>query len=469
MGVTSGDSFNIPGTGNFSGAFSVTVTNGMGFGGYGNALRTGTLTFSNGSSVSAAFLIFGSSNPTPGNGNTIDMTSGGTLTLGGSITVNNAVTNTWTPGTGTVVLNATNTLPSSVFTSFNNLTIGAGTTTLGTGVSITGAVNLTGTTIAGASTVTLGAGGNINTNIRTNTAMISTPTSVATARTITVANGAADPDLNISSVISGVGGISTAGPGVLQLSGSNTFTGGVTINSGTLRLNNNGALNSGSPNALTFGSGSTGILQLNGNSVSISSLNTNATVGSPIIENGVAGTNTLTVNNSTSDTYAGVLQNGSAGTLAITKSGTGSLALSGNNTYSGTTTLSAGTLDINSATALGTGTFTISGGTIDNTSAGAITLSNNNAQNWNSDFTFTGTHNLNLGTGGVTLSANRQVTVTANTLTVGGIISNASFNLTKAGAGTLSFGSNAVTLNGISLNSGTLTSTSGKLSLAGDF
>jgi hypothetical protein len=50
----------------------------------------------------------------------------------------------------------------------------------------------------------------------------------------------------------------------------------------------------------------------------------------------------------------------------------------------------------------------ISGGTIDNTSAGAITTVNYPLA-LNGDFTFTGTQNLNLGTGATTLSADRQI------------------------------------------------------------
>ena len=46
--------------------------------------------------------------------------------------------------------------------------------------------------------------------------------------------------------------------------------------------------------------------------------------------------------------------------------------------------------------------FTISGGTIGNTSGAAITLSTNNAENWNGDFTFAGGNDLNLGAGAVT-------------------------------------------------------------------
>jgi hypothetical protein len=47
---------------------------------------------------------------------------------------------------------------------------------------------------------------------------------------------------------------------------------------------------------------------------------------------------------------------------------------------------------------------------------------------------------LNLGSGVVTLGATRQVTVTANTLTVGGVISGTSYGLTKTGNGTLVLG-----------------------------
>src|SRR5258706_8102233 len=254
------------------------------------------------------------------------------------------------------------------------------------------------------------------------------------SRQVTVNSG----PLTIGGAIGGGAiGLTKSGAGTMAINGNNTFTGGVTINAGILRLGNAGALNSTTPNAVTFGAASTGTLQLNGNSVTISGLNTNAAVGTPTIEDGVAGTHTLTVNTAGANAYGGILQNGAAGTLALTKSGAGSLTLSGNNTYSGTTTMSAGTLNINSVTAIGSGTFTIAGGTIDNTSAGAITLTNNNPQNWNADFTFTGTQSLNLGTGAVTPSASRQVTVNANSLTVGGVIGGGAVGLTKLGPGAL--------------------------------
>lgn len=150
-----------------------------------------------------------------------------------------------------------------------------------------------------------------------------------------------------------------------------------------------------------------------------------------------------------------------ASTYSLTKAGTGALTLGGSNSFKGGVTLSAGILNINHAGALGTGTLAITGpATIDNTSGAAITNSHTNAQNWNADFTFTGTKDLNLGTGAVTLGASPQVTVTASTLTVGGAISGSGYGLTKAGNGTLA-------LTGANTYTGTTTVNAGTLLLAG--
>ncbi len=145
----------------------------------------------------------------------------------------------------------------------------------------------------------------------------------------------------------------------------------------------------------------------------------------------------------------------------------GTYILSGTNNISGTKTLSSGTLRINSANALsGSGAITISGGTLDNTSGTAKTLSANNPITIGANLNFTGTNDLDLGTGDITLSAAPTITVTSNTLKLGGKIAS-SYDLTKAGAGTLRFGSNPVTFNDIHLDAGTLISTSDTLTLSG--
>ena len=73
----------------------------------------------------------------------------------------------------------------------------------------------------------------------------------------------------------------------------------------------------------------------------------------------------------------------------------------GPNTYSGGTTGTRGTLNINNATAIGTGALVIGGTfTIDNTTASAITLTNNNALTLSGgSLTFTGTKDLSFGLG----------------------------------------------------------------------
>lgn len=94
--------------------------------------KEGNLIFNNGSQLTISGNI---SFEAGGNGpHSLDMSSGGTLICQG-ITLNTTDV-TFTPGTGTIVLTATNTLPTSVFTTFNNLTISNGTTTFPADVAI---------------------------------------------------------------------------------------------------------------------------------------------------------------------------------------------------------------------------------------------------------------------------------------------------------------------------------------------
>ncbi|MES2922159.1 MAG: autotransporter-associated beta strand repeat-containing protein [Verrucomicrobiota bacterium] len=127
-------------------------------------------------------------------------------------------------------------------------------------------------------------------------------------------------------------------------------------------------------------------------------------------------TNSTTFNNSAVNYTIASISTFGIGGGPLIKSGTGSVTLNTANSYSGGTTLNAGTINVNTATALGSGVVIINGGTLDNTSGGPITLTNNNAQTWNSDLTFTGSNSLDMGTGAVTSvgSGDRTVTVAAN-------------------------------------------------------
>lgn len=135
---------------------------------------------------------------------------------------------------------------------------------------------------------------------------------------------------------------------------------------------------------------------------------------------------TLTLGGTISGATFGVTKLG-GGTLVLngplaTTSGTlkmsaGTLTLAGANTYSGATTLSAGTINVNSTTAFGTSSsVAMNGITLDNTTAAAISNANNNAISLGGNNIFTGTKDLNLGSGAVTMTASRTWTVNAGTL-----------------------------------------------------
>lgn len=258
----------------------------------------------------------------------------------------------------------------------------------------------------------------------------------------------------------------STGTGPVTFRGNNTFSGGLNLNHGMLSASSFGN-ETGYPNLSAWG---TGNLTIAAGTILQNSAGVVVTYTTPIVVNGgftLAGNNgmtlggtmnlatanpTITMNNTAA--ISGVISDSGGG---FTKAGAGTLVLSGANTYSGTTTVSAGTLIINSASALGTGPLTITGGNLDCTASSAITNVNNNAQNWNSGFIFTGTTNLNLGTGAVTLGANpTQVTVNSNSLTVGGVVGGANrLNFNGPGALILS-GANTFT-NYLNVYGGTLT------------
>ncbi|MBS1488536.1 MAG: autotransporter-associated beta strand repeat-containing protein, partial [Bacteroidetes bacterium] len=377
----------------------------------------------------------------------------------------------------------------------NALIVNAGTFNLGTRNVTAGSVNLTGSTISGTGTITLN--GDITTNANATTAAISAPIALNGAnRNFNVALGGSNPDLSVSSIISGGNSITKLGAGILNISnGGNTYSGGTSISAGTLVMGAASPLGTGS---VTVTAGAT--LDLNGNNLTntlslagtgvaggalqnsgaaatcsgLLSLGGNATIlanaGAINITN--VGTITGSGNNLTLDGNAGGSVASIIGTGAgsVTKSGTGTWTLSGASTFTGGVTLNSGTLNINNSSALGSsaGTFTINGGTIDNTTAGTINLTNY-PQQWNGDFIFNGTRNLNLGNGNVTVTANRNISVNANTLTVGGVVSAGSYNLTKSGAGTLAFAAGDVTVNNLNVNAGTLIAPTGNLNIAGIF
>jgi fibronectin-binding autotransporter adhesin len=147
----------------------------------------------------------------------------------------------------------------------------------------------------------------------------------------------------------------------VALGGSNTYLGSTTIVSGTtLRANSGVALSSASAFIVL------GILDLNGFSSQIGSL-----AGTGTVTNGDSVPVALTVGSDNTDTiFSGVLEDGTH-SLSLTKVGTGTLTLSGANTYTGGTTVSGGVLSVDTDGELGNGGgITLQGGTLQVTADG---------------------------------------------------------------------------------------------------
>jgi fibronectin-binding autotransporter adhesin len=169
------------------------------------------------------------------------------------------------------------------------------------------------------------------------------------------------------------------------------------------------------------------------------------------------GGKTLTVNGTGSTSITGVMSNGT-----LTKSGTGVLTLSGANTYAGTSTVSAGILNIQNATGLGTtagGTTVSSGATLQlqgniTVGAEALTISGTGASGQNGALVnVSGTNNYG---GLLTLGAATTISSDSGTLnlTNAGIITGSGFGLTLTGSGSGSISSIIGTVTGSLTKSG---------------
>jgi autotransporter-associated beta strand protein/YVTN family beta-propeller protein len=250
----------------------------------------------------------------------------------------------------------------------------------------------------------------------------------------------------LSGAISGPGGLTKIGLGTLILSGAGSYAGATSINAGTLQA---AAIGAFSPNsAYTVASGA--FLDLNGFSQTIGSL---AGAGNVML-----GTATLTTgSDNTSTTFSG----GIGGAGGLTKIGTGMFMLSGANSYSGGTTIQAGTLALSGLGTLGaaSGAVTVAGGALDlggttQTQNGGVTLASGKIQN--GTLSSTGSFGLQAGTisaalvgagsltkttpGTVILTGTNTytgtTTINAGTLEVDGAITNSSVVTVNAG-GTL--------------------------------
>jgi len=188
---------------------------------------------------------------------------------------------------------------------------------------------------------------------------------------LTVANSAGAVVLN--SVLGGPGGVTMNGSGSLSLYGlsANAYSGGTIINSGTLIW---GTMTNGISPDCSYALG-TGRVTLNsGATLQFQRANpTNALTlngGTFYSQNGwgVTWSGPVTVNSNTTvrTDYGLVISGNLSGVGGCTKTGSATLTLSGNNTYSGATIVQTGTLSCSQAASLGSGALSISNGAVVN-------------------------------------------------------------------------------------------------------
>jgi autotransporter-associated beta strand protein len=219
-----------------------------------------------------------------------------------------------------------------------------------------------------------------------------------TNTTWSVGSGATN---SVASTLAGTTGLTKGDTGTLALGASNSYTGTTAVNAGTLTVADGNAL----------GSAGDGTTVAAGAQLRLVATNSGFTVGSEALTisgqgvttggalRNAAGNNTWQGNitlasnatigaaggtSLTLDVAAGnaisasgysltfdgagtnrVLDSINLGAGAVTKIGTGRTILAASNSYSGGTTLSAGTLTISNAHALGSGNLTVNGGTLD--------------------------------------------------------------------------------------------------------
>jgi autotransporter-associated beta strand protein len=227
---------------------------------------------------------------------------------------------------------------------------------------------------------------------------------LSTAVTGVIADGGANGGTGASLV--------KTGTGTLTLSGNNTYSGGTSINGGTVAISADSNLGAAGGN-LAFNGGMLRFLA-------------DVTTNRAVTLNAGGGIVDTNGNNAT-------LASTVSGAGGLTKTGTGTLTLGGNNTYGGGTAINGGTLAISADNNLGAagGNLAFNGGTLrflaDVTSNRAVTL--------------------NAG-GGIVDTNGNNATFASTVSGAGG--------LTKTGTGTLTLGGTNTYSGGTAINGGTL-------------
>jgi outer membrane autotransporter protein len=367
----------IPFSGDISGAGAVSQI------GVGTTILTGANTYMGGTTITAGTLQLGDGHTTGSIvGNVLDngnlaFDRSDAVTFMGLISGGGTVSQI---GTGSTTLTEANTYEGGTLLSAGTL-IAGNNSALGTGT-LTVAANPSGTTLDN----TPGADALAN------------PIVLNPSANLTVAGSNA---LTLAGAVSGNGALTKNGASTLILTADNSYSGGTTINSGTLQVGNGGATGSVGTgpilddSALVFNR--SGTVTVPGAITGIGSLTQNGAAGGTLVLTGtntygggttisagtlqlgdggttgsiignVANSATLAFDRSDTVTFSGVI----SGTGGVNQIGSGTTILApttgpGGNTYGGVTTISGGTLQAGGVDAFSANSHTVveSGGTLD--------------------------------------------------------------------------------------------------------
>jgi autotransporter-associated beta strand protein len=445
------------------GAQSLTITNGNGdFS--GSITGSGALTISGGSqSFSGANTFTGGIAVTGGklvlvagssmksavtlSGGNLDLSSGITSTGNATITslTSSNTASTITLGANTLVLSSASGTFAGTIQGTGGLWISGGTETL------SGTSTYTGTTTVAAGTLvltgSLAEASKLNitgtfdaTNAAGGTVTFTSLTGADTGKVVLGAHGlvlntASGASSAFAGVISGSAGLTVNGAGIQILSGTNTYTGGTTIGSGA---------------TLQIGAG-----------------NITGSITGDVVDNG-----TLRFYRLDKSTFA----NNISGSGGVVQGGIGTTILTGNNTYTGSTTISAGTLQIGDGVT--TGSIASSHDIVDN---GTLAFSPASGSTTTVNTSISGSGNVSILTGTVILTsantytgvtkiasgATLALTDTANLTQSDSVAINGTLNLAGLTAGTTLKSLSGEATGAVNLGAQTLTLSAASTTFAG--
>ena len=328
----------------------------------------------------------------------ITFASGATSTLyamQSAVTVDRNITQSGT-AVYQVDSGTTLTLGGTISGAGNFQTLGSGT------VSLTGSNSYTGSTLISGSTLAINSASAVQFTSRiifgTGTAATLYATQSMTLDRIMDQTGRGNYQvdsgntLTLNNTVTGVGQLQKYGLGTVVLNAANDYSGKTVVNAGTLRLGASGSI--ASTNIDVLG----GTFDMNGKS---------HTLGGTLTVGSGASSGTLSSSSSASTLTVGtsiLVQSGSisvnlAGAAVLTKTTTGTVVLSGTNSYTGLTSVNAGTLVINGYNA-SSNVVVANGGTLKGSgNVGTVQLQSGATARAGSDLGILGTKDLTMQAG----------------------------------------------------------------------